>query len=380
MHSMFCYRRTPSQKNVPIRLAEEKILFEGQECLSHASLFVHTSLKVFNSCLWYLDSGCSRHVTGDKSLFKTLKEKVGDYVTFGDGSHTQVLGKGTIEIPGLPLLKDILYIKGLKANLLSITQICDEDFLVQFSKKGCKIINEEGIQVLEGNRTTDNYYGVVPTALISCRSAHVGMLELWHHKFGHANFKQVAKVSQLEAVEGLPKFGKVKKTIYGACQMGKQMKPSHHKVNAIATSRCLELLHVNLMGPTRTESLGGKRYIMVIVNDFSRYTWVEFLREKSKACEKLEILCKKLQNEKGAPIVKIRSGHGKEFENARFESFCAKNWNQKGIFSSQNSSTEWSGREKESGYSRNGKSYATKQANTSKVLERSREQLMSHWQ
>ena len=66
---------------------EEKILFEGQKCLSHVSLFVHTSLKVFNSCLWYLDSGYSHHMTRDKTLFKTLKEKVGDYVTFGDGSH-----------------------------------------------------------------------------------------------------------------------------------------------------------------------------------------------------------------------------------------------------------------------------------------------------
>ena len=121
---------------------EDKFLFENQECLSHACLFVHTSLKVFNSCLWYLDSGCSCYMTGDKSLFKSLKEKVGDYVTFGDGSHAQVLGKGTVEIAGLPLLKDVLYIKGLKANLLSITQICDEDFLVQFSKKGCIIIDE----------------------------------------------------------------------------------------------------------------------------------------------------------------------------------------------------------------------------------------------
>ena len=64
---------------------------------------------------------------------------------------------------------------------------------------------------------------------------------------------------------------------------------------------------------------------MVIVDDFSRYTWVEFLRVKSKACEKMENLCKRLQNEKGVPIVKIRSDQGKEFENARFESFCEKN-------------------------------------------------------
>ena len=85
-------------------------------------------------------------------------------------------------------------------------------------------------------------------------------------------------------------------------------------MNVIAISHCLELLYVDLMGPTRTESLRGKRYIMVIVEDFSRYTWVEFLREKSEAYEKLETLCKRLQNEKGVPIVKIRSDHGKEFK------------------------------------------------------------------
>ena len=304
---------------------EDDFLFKGQECLSHACLFVHTSLKVFNSCLWYLDSGCSCHMTGDKLLFKSLNEKVGDYVTFGDRSHAQVLGKETIEVLGLPLLKDVLYIKRLKANLLSITQICDENFLVQFSKKGCVIINEVGIQVLEGYRTTDNCYGVVPTPNISCTNARVDVLELWHQRFGHANFKKVAKVSKLEAIVGLPKFGKVEKTICGTCQMGKQTKENHQKVNVISKSHCLELLHVDLMGPTRIESLGGKLYIMVIVDDFSRYTWVEFLREKLEACEKMENLCKKLQKKKGVSIVKIRSDHGKEFENARFESFCEKN-------------------------------------------------------
>ena len=101
----------------------------------------------------------------------------------------------------------------------------------------------------------------------------------------------MAKLSKLEAVVGLPKFGNVEKTIYGTCQMGKQTKANHQKVNVISTSRCLEIPHVDLMGPTRSESLGGKRYIMVIVDDFLRYTWVEFLIEKSEASEKLENLC-----------------------------------------------------------------------------------------
>ena len=135
----------------------------------------------------------------------------------------------------------------------------------------------------------------------------------------------MAKVSKLKVVEGLPKFGKVKKTMCSACQMGKQTKANHQKVNVIATSRCLELFHVHLMWATITKSLGGKRCIMVIVDDFSRYTWVEFLREKSKTCEKMEVLCKRLQNENGVSIVKIRSDHGKEFKNARFDSFCKKN-------------------------------------------------------
>ena len=111
----------------------------------------------------------------------------------------------------------------------------------------------------------------------------------------------MAKVSKLEEMVGLPKFGKIEKNVYGPCQLGIQTKSTHPKINVVATSRPLELLHVDLMGPTRTESLGGKQYIMVMVDDFSRYSWVEFLREKSKACDKMERLCKRLQNEKGFP-------------------------------------------------------------------------------
>ena len=80
-----------------------------------------TTLKARDSCLWYLDSGCSEHMTGNKGLFKTLFEgKIGT-VIFGDGSKTVIRGIGTVDIPGLPVFEDVWCVDGLKANLLSIS-------------------------------------------------------------------------------------------------------------------------------------------------------------------------------------------------------------------------------------------------------------------
>ena len=78
------------------------------------------------------------------------------------------------------------------------------------------------------------------------------------------------------------------------------------------------------MGSTRTKSLGGKRYIMVVVDDFTKYTWVILLRSKSDALEHIEALYTRLQNEKNMKIVWIHNDHGKEFENSYMESFCTR--------------------------------------------------------
>ena len=93
-----------------------------------------SAFKVMDVCLWYLDSGCSRHMIGDRSLFKVFKSKKGGNVIFGDRSKSQIKGKGTISLPGLQDSANVLYVEGLRVNLLSISQICDQDFKVLFSK------------------------------------------------------------------------------------------------------------------------------------------------------------------------------------------------------------------------------------------------------
>ena len=101
-----------------------------------------SAFKVMDTCLWYLGSGCSRHMTGDRSLFKVFESKKGGNVTFGNGSKSQIKGKGIISLPGLPDIANVLYVEGLRVNLLSISQICDQDFMVLFSKGKCLVRND----------------------------------------------------------------------------------------------------------------------------------------------------------------------------------------------------------------------------------------------
>ena len=123
---------------------------------------------------------------------------------------------------------------------------------------------------------------------------------------------------------GIPKLSRMSNVVCKPCQLGKQMKAKHPDTQTLATFRPLELLHLDLMGPTIIESLSGKRYILVVVDDFTRYTWVILLRSKSNALEHIEALCIRLQNEKSLKVDQIRSDHGKEFENSYMESFCTR--------------------------------------------------------
>ena len=132
-----------------------------------------TALKACDSCLWYLDSGCSRHMTRNKALFKTLFEgKIGT-VMFGDGSKFVIRGIGIVDIPRLPVFEDVWYVDGLKANLLSISQICDNGLNVLFTKYECEILDGGGNCMCIGVRTVDNYYGITPSISNKCFSAKI---------------------------------------------------------------------------------------------------------------------------------------------------------------------------------------------------------------
>ena len=104
---------------------KEKTILDNLTNKHEVCFMMHSTFKVMNTCLRYLDNGCSRHITRDHTLFKESESKKCDNVTFGDWRKSQIKGKGIISLPGLPDIANVLYMEGLRVNLLSISQICD---------------------------------------------------------------------------------------------------------------------------------------------------------------------------------------------------------------------------------------------------------------
>ncbi|GKC02130.1 retrovirus-related pol polyprotein from transposon TNT 1-94 [Tanacetum coccineum] len=148
---------------------------------------------------------------------------------------------------------------------------------------------------------------------------------LWHKRLGHANMRLIQSLASKELVRNLPKL-KFDQHFCDACKIGKQAHASYKAKNIVSTTRCLELLHMDLFGPSTVQSYEGNRYTLVIVDDYSRYTWTRFLKDKTKAFDQFEIFSKKTQNQLGCTIVSIRTDHGMEFNNeVQFGEFCNAN-------------------------------------------------------
>ena len=200
-------KRQMRENTIPIDLS-----FKHEVCFMMKSTF-----KVMHMCLWYLDSGCLRHMTIDRSFFKVLESKKVGNVTFGDGSKSQIKEKGIISLPGLPDIANVLYVEGLRVNLLSISQICDQDFMVLFLKGKCLVMDEFGKKLISGVYTLDNCYGLVPDADIVCNSIRLPNEDLWHQRMGYASYKHLSIVSKHESVLGIPKLSRVSNVVCGQC-------------------------------------------------------------------------------------------------------------------------------------------------------------------
>ncbi|GKC79731.1 retrovirus-related pol polyprotein from transposon TNT 1-94 [Tanacetum coccineum] len=163
-------------------------------------------------------------------------------------------------------------------------QSSDSEYLeVAFKRNTYFVRNLKGVDLLKGNRTvnlyTINLYEMASASPI-CLMARVTSTKSWlcRQRLSHLNFDTINELAKHDLVIGLPKFKYLKEHLCPLCEQGKSKTTSHKPKPVKNSKKRLHLLHMDLCGPMRVETINGKRSVLVIMDDYSRYTWVHFLR------------------------------------------------------------------------------------------------------
>ncbi|GKA91290.1 retrovirus-related pol polyprotein from transposon TNT 1-94 [Tanacetum coccineum] len=220
----------------------------------------------------------------------------------------------------------VYYVEGLNHNLFSVDQFCDVDLEVAFRKSTCFVKDLQGNNLLTGNRGSDLYTisfqettSLTPICLMA--KASPTQAWLWHRRLSHLNFDYINLLLKKDVVIDLPKLKYVKNQLCSSCEVSKA-KRSSFKTKTIPSSKGrLNLLHIDLCGPMRFASINGKKYILVIIDDYSRYTWTLFLRSQDETPEVLKDFLTMIQRNLQAPVKFVRTDRRTEFLNKTLNAF-----------------------------------------------------------
>jgi transposase InsO family protein len=264
-------------------------------------------------------------MTGEKKMFSSYEKNHDPQraITFEDGNQGLVKGLGKISISPGHSISNVFLVDSLDYNLLSVSQLCKMGYNCLFMDIGVTVFrrSDDSIDfkgVLEGQLYLVDFNRA---ELDTCLIAKTNMGWLWHRRLSHVGMKNLHKLLKGEHILGLTNVHFEKDRVCSACQAGKQVGVHHPHKNIMTTDRPPELLHMDLFGPIAYISIGGSKYCLVIVDDYSRFTWVFFLHEKSQTQETLKGFLRRAQNEFSLWIKKIRSDNGMEFKNSQIEGF-----------------------------------------------------------
>lgn len=280
---------------------------------------------------FYIDSGCSAHVTAQKEWLINVRNSNLPDIMVANETILPVEKEGEINIRTVTdkgkhdiTIKDALYVPGITTNLLSVSQLIKKGNKVIFGSRGCKVYNQKGHLIAEADEI-NNVYKLRLEKRPDRAVANLAVSnEIWHRRFGHLNYKDL-RTMQEGAVDGLNVDEKhVDSNICEVCLEGKQSRlPFNNKGHR--ASGLLELVHADICGPMETISVGGSRYFLLCIDDYSRMSFVYFLKNKDQALDSFKNFKSLVENQTKTKVKILRTDNGGEFCGREFESFLSKN-------------------------------------------------------
>nr|GFB58951.1 hypothetical protein [Tanacetum cinerariifolium] len=221
-------------------------------------------------------------MTGDRSRLMNFVKKFIRTVRFGNDHFGAIIGYGDYVI-GDGVIFRVYYVEGLGHNLFSVGKFCDSDLEVAFRKHSCYVRDTDGVELIKGSRGS-NLYTI-----------------------------SVEDMMKKDLVRGLPRLKFKKDHLCSACQLGKSKKHTHKPKTENTNLEVLNTLHMDLCGPMRVQIINGKKYILVIVDDYSRFTWVKFLRSKDETPKVVIKFIQQIQVGLNKTVRYVRTDNGTEF-------------------------------------------------------------------
>lgn len=288
---------------------------------------------------WYVDSGCTRHMTFRRDWFSNFKALDNGSVTVANGELIKCCGIGDISIKTpanlINRISDVAFVPDLKANLLSVQKAIDKGFTCVFDTKGCTFYKSNtfhfsgdsvihaspcgGLYVLDGNvnvleNLADNYLS--QEVFSDCQVSY----KLWHKRLGH-----LCRIgmNQLKNHDVGVDFTSVDKNSCIACVEGKQSRKPFKKVAINRATSPLDLIHMDLLGPVSITSFQGNRFMLTLVDDYTRKVFVYFISSKTEVKDKFVLFQTFVENELDKKIKAVRTDGGKEFVNKEFTDYLA---------------------------------------------------------
>lgn len=281
---------------------------------------------------WYIDSGATRHMTMH-SRWITGTRKYGEpAIRAANGELMEVECRGTVEVTveidgetSMVQVHDVLCIPKLTTNLLSVSKICDKQNTVFFSSEGCVIENLHGDLLATGSLTNGLYRLDTPRGMALATMSSIDInsdMYLWHRRLGHVNPIDLNKMRN-GGVTGVSFSEKSSSIACVACCKGKQSRKPFRRSDSRA-KQLLELVHADLAGKMETRSIGGSHFFFVLVDDYSRRTFVYMLKHKNEAFDRFCSFKRLVENQTGFRVKIYRSDNGTEFCNNKFTSYFDK--------------------------------------------------------
>ncbi|GJZ11006.1 retrovirus-related pol polyprotein from transposon TNT 1-94 [Tanacetum coccineum] len=263
-------------------------------------------------------------MTGQRSQLINFVSKFMGTVIFGNDHVAAIRGYRDYHIRNV-MISRVYYVEGLGHNLFFVGQFCDSGLEVAFHKHTCHVRDLEDVDLLNGRGS--NLYTMSleemmqssPICLLSKASKTKSWL--WHRRLSHLNLSTINDLAKQGLVRGLPKLKYQKDHLCSACSLGKIKKHAHKSKSDDSIQEKLYLLHMDMCGPMRIESMSRKKYILVIVDDYSRFTWVKFLRSKDETPEIMIKLLKKIQVRQNATVHNIGTDNETEFVNQTLQAY-----------------------------------------------------------